>query len=73
MIDFSQALWEGGIPSEKFPLYEQVKTLALDRKLARIMPQYGLIDGVANVWVVKPSFNARGLGVYCSNKIKDII
>jgi tubulin monoglycylase TTLL3/8 len=50
-----------------------VKTLALDRKLARIMPQYGLIDGVGNVWVVKPSFNARGLGVYCTNKIKDII
>ena len=37
------------------------------------MPQYEFIDGLANVWVVKPSFNARGLGVYCTNKMRDII
>jgi Tubulin-tyrosine ligase family len=50
-----------------------VKTLALHQKLCRHLPQYGLIDGVANVWVVKPSFNARGVGVYCANRLKDII
>jgi len=42
-------------------------------KLCRLIPQYSIIDGVANVWVVKPSFNARGVGVYCTNTLKDII
>ena len=47
--------------------------MALHKKLCKIVPQYGTIDGVANVWVVKPSFNARGVGVYCSNRLKEII
>ncbi|TNV74755.1 hypothetical protein FGO68_gene14506 [Halteria grandinella] len=73
MIDFSSSLWEQGVKNEKFPIYEQIKTLALNRKLSRLIPQYAMIDGVANVWVVKPSFNARGVGVYCTNKLKEII
>ena len=74
LVDFSTELWEHGInKNEKFPIYEQVKTLALHAKLQRLIPQYGMIDGIGNVWVVKPSFNARGLGVYCTNKLKDII
>ena len=32
-----------------------------------------LLDGIHNAWVVKPSFNARGLGIYCTNKLKDIV
>lgn len=45
----------------------------MNRKLCKLYPQYAVIDGLANVWVVKPSYNARGVGVYCTNKIKDII
>lgn len=45
----------------------------MNRKLCKLFPQYAVIDGLANVWVVKPSYNARGVGVYCTNKIKDII
>jgi hypothetical protein len=41
--------------------------------MENLCAQYKSIDGFHNVWVVKPSFNSRGLGVYCSNKIKDII
>ena len=26
-----------------------------------------------NVWVVKPSYNARGIGIYCTDKFKDIV
>lgn len=39
MVEFSQQLWEQGVPrNDKFPIYEQVKTLALHRKLVRHVP-----------------------------------
>jgi hypothetical protein len=62
-----------GIQNQRITLYEQIKTLSMNRKLCKLFPQYAVIDGLANVWVVKPSYNARGVGVYCTNKIKDII
>lgn len=45
----------------------------MDRELNKILPQYKNIDGVSNVWVVKPSYNSRGLGIYLAKNIKDII
>jgi hypothetical protein len=39
----------------------------------KLVEQYSTIDGASNVWVVKPSYNARGVGIYCTNKLKDII
>lgn len=26
-------------------------------------------DGVHNLWIVKPSYNARGFGIFCSRSI----
>ena len=37
------------------------------------MPQYHKIDGSKNVWVVKPSYNARGIGIYCTDKFRDAV
>jgi hypothetical protein len=31
------------------------------------------VDGTQNVWVVKPSYSSRGLGIFCTNKFKDIV
>lgn len=75
LVDYSQYIWDQQcLPKDqRFPIYEQIKVLDMHRKLSKLMPQYQIIDGCANVWVVKPSYNARGLGVYCSNRIKDII
>lgn len=28
-------------------------------------PQYKSIDGLNNVWISKPSYNARGVGIFC--------
>eukprot|EP00347_Sterkiella_histriomuscorum_P013320 403365167 len=74
MVDYSYALSqnEESIHS-KFPIYEQIKTIIYHEKLQQILNQYKTIDGFSNVWVVKPSYNARGLGIYCANKLKDII
>ena len=42
-------------------------------KLCRNLPQYAKIDGMKNVWVVKPSYNARGIGIYCTDKFRDVV
>eukprot|EP00347_Sterkiella_histriomuscorum_P023613 403333992 len=30
------------------------------------------IDGLNNIWIVKPSYNARGLGIYCVNDASEV-
>ena len=42
-------------------------------ELLKLVPQYATIDGTKNVWIVKPSFNSRGHGIYLTNNLKDII
>lgn len=64
---------EENIQGFKWPLYEKIKVIKMHHKMEKHDPQYKSIDGVKNVWVVKPSYNARGLGIYCTNVLKDII
>ena len=79
LVDYSQSLLDSdlqnlsGPNTQRIALYDQVKTVITHEKLMKLLPQYRAIDGCHNVWVVKPSFNARGLGVYCANRMKDII
>jgi hypothetical protein len=30
------------------------------------------VDGTKNIWIVKPSYNARGFGIYLTDSLKDI-
>ena len=46
--------------------YIKVKLVMLQQKLSRKMVQFRDIDGTSNVWIVKPSYNARGIGIYCT-------
>jgi hypothetical protein len=32
-----------------------------------------MIDGSKNLWIVKPSYNARGVGIYCSREMQEIL
>ena len=34
-------------------------------------PQYKSIDGLNNVWISKPSYNARGVGIFCFDQMKE--
>ena len=36
-------------------------------------PQYKSIDGDRNIWISKPSYNARGVGIFCFNKASDVL
>jgi hypothetical protein len=31
------------------------------------------MDGTNNIWIVKPSYNARGVGIYCTRQLRDIL
>ena len=50
-----------------------MKILRLYKKLAIYDEQFGRIDGANNIWIVKPSYTARGHGIYITDKMKDII
>jgi len=54
-------------------MIDMVKIVRLHSKLEERDAQYKSIDGSNNVWVVKPSYNARGLGIYLADKLDDIV
>ena len=51
----------------------KVKLIRLVQKLNNTMGQFNHIDGTHNVWIVKPSYTARGVGIYCTRDINQII
>ena len=53
-------------------MYLPYKIMKCHKKLKKAMPQYK-IDGSENIWIVKPSYNARGVGIFCINNPNEII
>lgn len=45
----------------------------MSKTLEQHWPQYGAVNGSQNVWICKPCYNARGLGIFCFNQKSDII
>lgn len=56
-------------------VYLMFITIKLSKKLEENLPQYGgrSVNGCKNVWICKPSYNARGLGIFCFNNKSEII
>ena len=50
----------------------QYQALKLHQELFKVYPQYH-IDGKENIWISKPSYNARGVGIFIINSLKDVI
>lgn len=57
--------WE--IPN-LFVMYQAYK---IHNLMKRKFEQYRSIDGNSNVWISKPSYNARGVGIFCFNQMRD--
>lgn len=76
MLSFHEQLVVTESNSDDLPFFVstsvKVQILLMHDKLRSVCQQYRQIDGYRNVWVVKPSYNARGLGIYCTNKLNDI-
>ena len=78
LIDYSTinfpVKFEGGrIKGWKTPnLWLQYQTLKLHQELFKVFPQYH-IDGKENIWISKPGYNARGVGIHIINSLKDVI
>lgn len=47
-------------------------TIKIHQELKKNFPQYKSIDSDNNIWICKPSYNARGFGIYCFNDVKDL-
>ena len=44
----------------------------MHKELKAKYPQYGAIDGTENVWICKPSFTARGVGIFCFRSLREL-
>lgn len=53
---------------ERPSLYLIYKIHKYHKLMKKHFPQY-LNDGVNNVWICKPCYNARGFGIYCTDDI----
>ena len=76
LVDFHSVLIDNPSTLDAFAFeetYTKVKFINLERRLRKRLPQYREIDGSYNVWIVKPSYNARGLGIYCTRQVNQII
>jgi len=63
------------LENERIDPYLVYLTIQLSRKLEKYWPQYGpkSVNGDQNVWICKPSYNARGLGIFCFSQKSDIV
>lgn len=50
--------------------YLEYKVIKVIKQLYKSFPQTK-IEGTENVWIMKPSFSSRGIGVHCINSTKE--
>lgn len=50
--------------------YLEYKIIQIVKEMKHEFPQTKM-EGVNNVWIMKPSFSSRGIGVFCLNSIKE--
>lgn len=72
MLDLPFAGCEPAKSWKQPSLLLQYQAYKLHQELFKVYPQYR-IDGCRNVWISKPSYNARGVGIYLINSLKDVI
>lgn len=66
--DENLAMLAANMGWEKPSLHMIYKVCKYHQRMHKHLPQYR-IDGVHNVWIVKPCYNARGFGIHCTNDL----
>ena len=51
-------------------LYFEFKVVSVVKEYSKVYPQ-ARMDGAENIWIVKPCFISRGIGVHCINDVKE--
>ena len=69
LLRFQTKLVEESVPPLLIDTYDQVKLVRLCQDLLKVIDQSKSIDGVHNIWIVKPSYNSRGVGIYCTRHL----
>ena len=59
--------WEVPNVYVMYQVYKMHKELKTKR-----YPQYSQIDGSDNIWICKPSFTARGVGIFCFRSLSEL-
>ncbi len=54
-------------------MYLIYKICKYHKLLKSNFPQYATVDGSRNIWIVKPSYNARGFGIYLVDNVRDLV
>lgn len=52
-------------------VYEEYKIVQLVKRSDKQWPEYRA-DGINNVWIVKPGYNSRGVGVHCVQGLREV-
>ena len=53
-------------------VYVMYQAYKMHKEMKAKYPQYGSIDGSDNVWICKPSFTARGVGIFCFRSLGEL-
>lgn len=59
--------------SNKINLHTVYITKLVENGIKKVFPQYDKVDGTSNTWICKPSYNARGHGIFCFNKREEVL
>ncbi|XP_033106733.1 tubulin monoglycylase TTLL3-like isoform X3 [Anneissia japonica] len=70
ILQYYQLIFDDGIISEASQHIDYSQ--ALLNRLRNYLPQIDL-DGVKNVWIIKPGAKSRGRGIMCMNRLEDIV
>ncbi|EDO44351.1 predicted protein, partial [Nematostella vectensis] len=70
LVNFYLVLSSGAVIANASPFARECQSTL--NQLREHLPQFD-IDGVRNVWIVKPGAKSRGRGIVCMDKLEDIM
>ncbi|XP_038067441.1 tubulin monoglycylase TTLL3-like isoform X1 [Patiria miniata] len=67
---YCQLIFEGGVIAESSNHSAMCESLL--NRVRAVLPQLDM-DGLRNIWIIKPGAKSRGRGIICMNKLEEIL